>query len=130
MGISIPVSPGELIDKLTILSVKMAYVSDADRRLKVTREYALLKQSWDDSIYAQRTEAGIDALWSDLHDVNRRLWHLENSARESDVRKNTELLAGIARCISAENDLRFRLKNTINILLDSDLQEVKQHGNP
>lgn len=130
MGINIPVSPGELIDKLTILSIKGQSVQDDAKRLLLSREYALLDQAWNDSPYVKIMGPGVAALWSDLHDVNRRLWHLEDSARDSDVKQNAELLAGIARCISAENDLRFRLKNTINILLDSDLQEVKQHGNP
>ena len=126
MGILIPVSPGELIDKLTILSVKGQHVLDDKKRTAIAREYALLEQAWEDSPYAK--SAGIMALWSDLAKVNARLWNLEDALRSPEVRANAELMAGVARCVSAENDLRAKLKNTINILLDSDLQEVKLHG--
>ena len=126
MGILIPVSPGEVIDKLTILSVKGKHVRDEKKQVALAREYALLEQSWEDSPYAK--SPGIVALWTDLAAVNERLWNLEDAMREPDVRSNAELLAGVARCVSAENDLRARLKHTINTLLDSDLVEVKQHG--
>lgn len=126
MGIYIPVSPGELVDKLTILAVKGQHVTDDKKKLAIAREYALLEQAWEDSPYAK--SAGIMALWSDLAKVNARLWNLEDAMRSTDVRSNPELMAGVARCVSAENDLRAKLKNTINILLDSDLMEVKQHG--
>ena len=126
MGIQIPVSPGELLDKLTILSVKAKHVTDEHKRVKIAREYALLEQVWEDSPYLR--SAGIESLMADLAAVNERLWHLENEVRSTMVRADAYLMSGVALCISSENDYRARIKATINTLLDSDIVEVKQHG--
>jgi hypothetical protein len=125
MPIMIPVSAGELIDKLTILRVKAARI-DAARRPNVEKELALLE-----AVAARELSAtpGLAALSAELEAVNAALWDVEEGKRDCERRQafGPEFVA-LARRVYRENDLRAAIKRRINAAAGSDLIEEKSYA--
>jgi hypothetical protein len=120
----IPVSAGELIDKITILEIKTGRVRHAQKRLLAARELALL----------QRAAAGlllggeILPLMAQLSAVNRTLWEVEDSLRAMEQAQRFDArFIELARSVYRTNDERARLKNAISAAAGSSLREVKEH---
>ena len=122
--IEIPISIGELLDKLSILQIKKDKITDPDKLEKVSHESRLLISI---SLPYLEKEA-IDKLFNDLLGVNLQLWDVEDKIRvlEKDQRFEGEFIS-LARAVYHLNDERFNIKNRINILLGSDIHEVKQY---
>jgi hypothetical protein len=124
MPILIPVSPGELIDKLTILRVKAARI-DAAKVANVKKELELLE-----AVAAREfsSVAQIDALAVELEAVNAALWDIEEGKRDCERRKDFgEAFVALARKVYMENDRRAALKRRINEAAGSDLVEEKSY---
>lgn len=122
--VEIPVSVGELIDKLSILQIKKQKVTDEPKLEKINREYRLLLSY---SMSYLDIEA-IDKLFNDLMGVNLQLWDVEDKLRILEKEKSFgEEFVELARAVYHLNDERFSIKNKINILLGSDIHEVKQY---
>jgi hypothetical protein len=125
MMISIPVSAGELIDKITILEVKQRRMSDPAKLANVGRELAALE--------AVRAEAlgeasGIDSLTADLRQVNDRLWDIEDGKRACEARQDFGPdFVELARLVYKLNDHRADLKRQINLATGSQIIEEKSH---
>ncbi len=125
MMISIPVSAGELIDKITILQVKLRRMSDPAKLANVARELAALE--------AVRVEAlggvsGIDALAAELRQVNDRLWDIEDGKRACEARQEFGPdFVELARLVYRLNDHRADLKRQINLATGSEIIEEKSH---
>jgi hypothetical protein len=123
--INIPVSVGELIDKITILEIKEREITDPTKLANVRRELALLRLA--------RLEAGfgnpkLRALESALGDVNVELWRIQDRLRASEPATGTDAeLVDLARRLSRTNDTRARLKQAINSLLSSAIVEEKSY---
>lgn len=118
----IPVSWGELIDKLTILEIKAARLRTAAARDAVQQEMAALRAAAAPA--AARTvvqRAGLLA-------VNTRLWRIEDALRRHEATGDFgAAFIALARAVYHENDERGRIKRAINRLLDSPLMEQKQY---
>jgi hypothetical protein len=123
--ISVPVSPGELIDKITILEIKSARMSDAKKLANVRSELGILQSIWAKSAYA-RTD--ISAEKTALQTVNERLWVIEDDIREKERAKafDAEFIR-LARAVYVENDERAALKKRINEKLGSSIVEEKSY---
>jgi Family of unknown function (DUF6165) len=123
--ISVPVSPGELVDKLTILEIKSARISDAKKLANVRRELGILQNTWAKSAYA-RTD--ICAEKAALQAVNERLWAIEDDIRDKERAKafDAEFIR-LARAVYVENDERAALKKRINEKLGSSIVEEKSY---
>jgi hypothetical protein len=123
--ISVPVSPGELIDKLTILEIKSARMSDAKKLANVRTELGILQSTWAKSAYA-RTD--ISAEKAALQAVNQRLWAIEDDIRDKERAKafDAEFIR-LARAVYVENDERAALKKRINEKLGSSIVEEKSY---
>jgi hypothetical protein len=123
--ISVPVSPGELIDKLTILEIKSARMSDAKKLANVRTELGILQSTWAKSAYA-RTD--ISAEKAALQAVNQRLWVIEDDIRDKERAKafDAEFIR-LARAVYVENDERAALKKRINEKLGSSIVEEKSY---
>jgi hypothetical protein len=124
MAILIPVSAGELIDKLTILRVKAARI-DAAKLANVKKELALLE-----AVAAKELSdvPAIDALSAELEAVNAALWDVEEGKRECERRKDFGAdFVALARRVYVENDLRAAIKRRINEAAGSDLVEEKSY---
>ena len=122
----VPVSWGELLDKITILEIKRHRLRDAQALVNVERELAALLPA----LAALTPEPeGPRALRSALAAVNQRLWTIEDRIREREAAGDfgPEFIA-LARSVYRENDERGRIKRAINALLRSGLVEEKQYS--
>lgn len=120
----VPVSWGELLDKLTILEIKLERLSGA-ARANVAREHGLLA-----AIAAPVLEEVAEPL-ADLRAVNLQLWEIEDAIRAEEAagRFGTEFVS-LARSVYRTNDRRAALKRAINDRLASDLVEEKSYWTP
>ena len=125
MALLIPVSPGELIDKATILEIKLDRISDVKKRANVNAEYQLLKQV----IATQLEEStSLGQLKADLKAINLKLWDIEDEIRDCESNADFgEKFIRLARSVYFSNDERAALKRKINELLDSDIAEEKSY---
>ena len=122
----VPISPGELIDKITILEIKSQRMTDAAKLHNVRTELSLLNDTWKASPYSA---TDISAEWSGLRDVNGRLWDIEDRIRdkERDGRFDAGFIE-LARAVYVTNDERAALKKRINTKLGSALVEEKSYA--
>jgi hypothetical protein len=122
--IYIPVSVGELIDKLSILQVKKNKISNEEKLILVNKEFELLYNL--SSVYLDSNE--IETLYHKLCEVNEKLWDVEDELRILETKKLFDVdFIELARKVYFTNDDRFRLKNEINQLTDSEIREVKEY---
>jgi len=121
---SVPVSWGELLDKITILEIKCARIIQPEARANVAREYALLR---DIAAEVMRRQ-GVASLLEELKAVNEDLWNIEDRIREkeSEAQFGPDFI-GLARSVYKRNDRRAALKRAINLRLSSDLVEEKSY---
>jgi hypothetical protein len=126
MQLMIPVSPGELLDKLTILEIKLDRIDDAEKLANVRREHELLSRVWN--------EAGVDdgevsTLREQLRRVNEALWDIEDVIRDEERQQRFgERFVELARSVYFRNDERAALKKRINRALGSEIVEEKSYS--
>ena len=121
-----PVSPGELIDKLTILAIKSRRISDATKLTNVRAELAALKACWSASPWSQRDISADEAA---LLAVNERLWDIEDRIRDKERAQQFDAqFIELARAVYIENDERATIKKRLNIALGSTLVEEKSYA--
>lgn len=124
--ILVPISPGELIDKLTILEIKSDRIKDETKLANVRHELTLLKQTWQASEYSK---TNIDEQWAALRRINTELWDVEDLLRdlEREQRFDDEFIK-LARAVYFTNDERARVKREINTRLGSKMVEEKSYS--
>lgn len=122
--ILVPISPGELLDKITILRIKAARIGAPDKLANVRLELDLLQKTWQASCGGADVGADERALQA----VNERLWDIEDRIREKEARKAFDAqFIELARSVYIENDQRAALKKRINLALGSRLVEEKSY---
>ncbi|MGF1457075.1 MAG: DUF6165 family protein [Alphaproteobacteria bacterium] len=125
-GILIPVSPGELIDKLTILDIKRTRIADEAALAHVRTEHALLTRALET---IGPLPPAVMALRAELLAINGRLWEIEDGVRLCEARQDFgERFVRLARSVYQTNDERSAAKRAINRLLGSALMEVKAYA--
>lgn len=123
--IFVPIAPGELVDKITILALKLERIADAGKRLNVQRELELLRTEQARHVPAT---AELKELEARLKDINGRIWELEDTIREYERRKDFgAVFLATARDIYRTNDRRAATKREINLLLKSPIVEEKSY---
>lgn len=124
-GVMVPVSPGELIDKITILEIKAARFRDAGKRRNVARDLARLAAVRDAGLAAS---AALAALAAELKAVNERLWEIEDALRGHEARGDFgPAFVALARAVYQNNDRRSALKRRIDELLGAAIVEEKEY---
>ncbi len=124
--IQIPVAPGELIDKITILQIKSERIADPDKLANVRHELAVLAGERDRHLGG---EPELDRLGQALKAVNERLWELEDAIREHErQRRFDDAFVEVARSIYKCNDERAALKRAINLQQGSQIVEEKSYA--
>ena len=124
--ISVPVSPGELLDKVTILRIKSKRMSDAAKLANVRIELTVLEETWAASAYAK---IDIAADVNALLEVNERLWVIEDDIRNKERAKEFDAeFVRLARAVYFENDERAAIKRRINVRLGSTIVEEKSYA--
>jgi len=125
--ILVPISPGELIDKITILEIKSERMTDATKLANVRLELKLLTDTWSASSYAQ---TDIRAEWAELKRINGELWVIEDEIRDEErAQRFTEQFIKLARAVYFINDDRAAVKRRINDKLGSRIVEEKSYAN-
>lgn len=123
-NIMVPVSVGELFDKITILEIKQKFLTDQNKLDNVKKELDLLL-----SISSSIDQSSIKENISQLKDVNTSLWHIEEAKRDKERQKvfDAEFIE-LARSVYIQNDQRAEIKKQINILTNSTIIEEKSYS--
>ena len=123
--INVPISPGELVDKITILEIKKEFIDDINKLKNIKHEYDLLMQIYSNDV--SKTD-GVDKLKSKLKNINLSLWKIEDDIRDCERDKIfNERFVQLARNVYFTNDKRSKVKLEINLLLNSSLVEEKSY---
>ena len=120
--ITIPISPAELIDKLTILEIKLAEIEDEKKLSNIQHEYSLLLRVYSDEV---QESPELLTLRQRLFDTNKMIWDSENHVRKF-WNDDKEFNVG-AKQSHFYNDERAKIKQEINELLESNIIEEKSH---
>jgi transcriptional regulator of nitric oxide reductase len=124
-NIKVPVSPGEVLDKITILEIKSERMSDPEKVANVRVELALLQETWKEFI---RDDDVIRGLHAQLKEVNEALWEIEDDIRDKERAKEfDERFIELARAVYVTNDRRSRVKKELNLHLGSEIIEEKSY---
>ena len=125
MQLQVPVSVGEVLDKITILQIKLVHISDAAKRVNIQNELdALLPLVASDAF----TTDQMQGLMAELKAVNETLWKIEDDIREKEAVKNFNAeFIRLARSVYITNDKRAEIKKKINLATGSDLVEEKSY---
>ena len=125
MNLVVEISAGELIDKITILEIKLEHIRDEAKRANISREYAALVGALHREIVDDQR---LSRLRGELKSVNAELWRIEDKirAQEREQTFGDEFIAS-ARAVYRTNDKRARLKRDINLLAGSELVEEKSY---
>ena len=119
------ISAGELFDKITILEIKKAKISDKQKLIEVEKELLSLNETVQKFIPDQ---SKILELVKNLKEINLRLWDIENGKRAAEKSKDFgDKFIELARNVYKSNDKRAKLKLEINNTLGSNIKEVKSH---
>jgi hypothetical protein len=125
-SVPIDVSPGELVDKLTILEIKLQRLPEGPARVNVRREYDVLERARSAAL---EPSAELARLSGALKAVNERLWVIEDDIRDCERAKDFGAkFIELARAVYHENDTRAALKREINMLLGSAIVEEKSYA--
>ena len=126
MDLTTRVSPGEFLDKVSILEIKLERIRDPAKLANVRRELDLLRGVWQASPLAG---ADVAALTRELKAVNEALWEIEDRLRIKEARRSFDQeFIELARSVYRHNDRRAALKRELNLALRSDLIEEKSYG--
>lgn len=119
----IEVSNGEIIDKLTIVSIKLERIHDRAKRENLQKEYEVLKEAAGSIMTTE------DPLYRALYEVNCKLWDIEDRIRDFERKKDFGAgFISVAREVYFNNDKRSEIKKEINIRTSSGLTEEKSYG--
>lgn len=123
--ILVPISPGELLDKITILQIKAERIDDSAKVHNVKTELALLTDVWNKSVEADNE---IDALTKELKSINEALWEIEDDIRDEERNKRFgDRFIELARAVYVTNDKRADAKKKVNLHLNSTIVEEKSY---
>jgi hypothetical protein len=124
--ITVPISVGELIDKLSILHIKKTKITNIDKLNYVNNEFELLYNF--SSVFLNDEE--VLKLYHELVETNSKLWDIEDNLRVIETKKNFDInFIELSRSVYFTNDKRFELKDKINTLTNSDVREQKDYVN-
>ena len=123
--ILVPISPGELLDKITILRIKSARMTDETKVANVRVELAELEKTWREAVGAR---SGVSEDERALQAVNERLWVIEDDIRDKELAQAFDAkFIELARSVYIENDERAAIKKRINVKLGSRIVEEKSY---
>ena len=125
MNILVPLSAGELLDKITILRIKAARIEEPSKVANVRHELTLLEHTWREAFGGA---AGVETEEAELERVNGALWDIEDRIREHEARALFDAaFIELARAVYLRNDERAAIKRRINLKLNSPLLEEKSY---
>ena len=124
-NIQVPVSPGEVLDKITILEIKSERMTDPQKVANVRVELALLQETWAQAVTEDDV---IRDLHAQLKEINEALWEIEDDIRDKErLREFDERFIELARSVYFTNDRRSQVKKQLNLHLGSQIIEEKSY---
>ena len=121
------ISAGELLDKISILEIKLVKINDKKSLLEINKEYNSLKETQNSNI---KLTKNLENLIKELKEVNLKLWDIEDNKRICEKNKDFgKVFIDLSRNVYLNNDKRAKIKSEINKLLGSNIKEVKQYVN-
>ena len=119
------ISAGELLDKLSILEIKLNKIKNPALLQEIKKEYNTINEAKNNNINSSNE---IDILYKNLKETNEKLWDIENEKRlcEKNCDFNDKFIQ-LARDVYFTNDKRSKIKSEINKISGSNIQEVKQY---
>ena len=124
-NIQVPVSPGEVLDKITILEIKSERIKDPEKVANVRVELTLLQETWSENI---RDTEQIRKLHAQLKGINEALWEIEDDIRDKErAREFDARFIELARAVYVTNDRRSEVKKQLNHHLGSEIIEEKSY---
>ena len=121
------ISAGELLDKISILEIKIEKIKGKSDLEEINKEYKILKESQKLAIYSTDK---IQKLFQEIKEINQKLWEIEDEIRNCEKKKDFgQTFVSLARSVYFNNDKRAKIKSEINKLLGSNIKEIKQYSN-
>tara|TARA_B100001123_G_C15106763_1_gene945780 strand:- start:60 stop:461 length:402 start_codon:yes stop_codon:yes gene_type:complete len=120
------ISTGELLDKLSILEIRLDKIKDKNSLVEINKEYEILK-----NLKNSNTESSekIEHLFNEIKKVNLNLWNIEDEIRVCEKNKDFgQTFIELARSVYFNNDKRSKIKSEINKLSNSNIREIKQYS--
>ena len=119
------ISAGELLDKISILKIKLEKIKDKNSQEEIIKEYNILKETQNSSI--EFTDK-IQELFESIKETNLKLWKIEDKIRICEKNKDYgKNFIELARGVYFTNDKRSKIKSEINKILGSNIKEMKQY---
>lgn len=123
--IFVPISPGELLDKIAILRIKVKLIGDPEKVANVNRELSMLEGIWKNAV---PSNALLSKEERELQAVNESLWETVEDIHRCEAEKRFDnFFTTLARRVCTDNDKRAAIKKRINRILGSSLIEEKSH---
>ena len=123
--IIVEVSIGELLDKISILEIKLEKIKDQDKLMFISDEHAVLKNQLDKNV---KSNDKLEKLFQSLKEINAKLWVIEDDKRLCEKEKDfTEKFIKLSRDVHFLNDDRAKIKLEINNLTGSKIKEIKEY---
>ena len=120
------ISAGELLDKISILEIKLDKIKDQSKKEEVKKEYNVLKKAQKSNI---KTNEEIEKLFSEIKKTNLTLWDIEDKIRICEKQKDLgKTFISLARNVYINNDKRAKIKSEINKILGSNIREIKEYA--
>ena len=119
------ISAGELLDKISILEIKLDNINDEEKRIEINKEYKSLKETKKSNI---EINENLQKLINQLKEINLKLWNIEEGKKKCE--KNEDFgknFIQLSRNVYINNDKRAKIKSDINNLLGSNIKEVKSY---
>ena len=121
------ISAGELLDKISILEIKLDKIKDKGSLLEINKEYASLSETKNSNISITKD---LENLTKQLKETNIKLWSIEDEKRMCEKNKDFgKNFIELARSVYLNNDKRAKIKSEINKLLGSNIKEIKKYIN-
>ena len=123
--ITVEVSVGELLDKISILEIKQEKIKDPEKLKYINYEHSILKEQLEKNV---QTNDQLEKLFKSLKDINLKLWKIEDKKRLCEKEKKfDENFVKISRDVHFLNDDRSKVKLEINNLTSSKVREIKEY---
>ena len=119
------ISAGELLDKISILEIKLEKIKDKNSKEEIKKEYKILKRIQNSSI---NLDVKIKELFNSIKEINIKLWNVEDKLRVCEKNKDFgKNFIELAREVYFSNDKRAKIKKEMNKILGSNIREIKQY---
>lgn len=124
-NIRVPVSPGEVLDKITILEIKSERMTDPQKLVNVRLELELLTRTWREAVTEDDT---VQRIHAELKHINEALWVIEDDIRDKErLKEFDDRFIELARSVYVTNDQRAAAKKALNLHLGSEINEEKSY---